>query len=316
MDAHPYAVDENLSGVGNDGGRDLFQVLHGPLLKKLQDGRRGRPHRHQRHQREVLHEAARLPLGSLRRTHHAPVGVVQLSWFGQLALAPNGGIEAAEVGQGGCEGEAVEHLRHPRPDVLCPLRSPVASRQGVLQPGRDRLGFHRQRELDVLAAVDAPLGVQPHILGQLPEQLAEQHADERARHVHPLVSKVIAVVLAPPPHGAQQQAVHDVPQVIRLFGLAVLVHSHVRQQLLLQDLLCVLDALVPRHTHRAAALPNEIQRHRLGLNDKCLLNGRPQQLHHLVVPEVVHDMLQDVLICHEAQRAEHHKHGDVCADVR
>lgn len=42
--------------------------------------------------------------------YHAPKGVVELPGFGQLAVPANGGVDAAEVGQGRGKGEAVQHL--------------------------------------------------------------------------------------------------------------------------------------------------------------------------------------------------------------
>ena len=55
--------------------------------------------------------------------------------------------------------------------------------------------------------------------------------------------------------------------------------------------------------------------HLLVLDGEGLLDGGPQRLHHLGVLEVVHDVLQDVLVRHKAQRAEEHQDGDVGADV-
>jgi len=56
--------------------------------------------------------------------------------------------------------------------------------------------------------------------------------------------------------------------------------------------------------------------HLLVLDGEGFLNGGPQRLHHLRVLKVVHDVLQDVLVRHKAQRTEEHKDGDVGADVR
>ena len=49
-------------------------------------------------------------LWSLCRTDHAPVCVVQLPRASQFAVPPDGGVETAEMGERGCEGEAVQHL--------------------------------------------------------------------------------------------------------------------------------------------------------------------------------------------------------------
>lgn len=53
----------------------------------------------------------------------------------------------------------------------------------------------------------------------------------------------------------------------------------------------------------------------LGLDGKGLLNGGPQGLHHLCVVEVVHHVLQDVLVGCEPQRTEDDEDGHIRADV-
>ena len=49
-------------------------------------------------------------LWSLCRTDHAPVRVVQLAWPSQFTIPPDGGVEATEMGEGGCESETIQHL--------------------------------------------------------------------------------------------------------------------------------------------------------------------------------------------------------------
>mmetsp|Transcript_7249 Transcript_7249/g.11396 ORF Transcript_7249/g.11396 Transcript_7249/m.11396 type:complete len:237 (+) Transcript_7249:2582-3292(+) len=219
------------------------------------------------------------------------------------------------MAEGGGKGQAVEHLRHPRAGVLRTLCAPVARGKGVLKPRCDGLGLDRECQLDVLPTVHTPLAVQAHVLAQLPKQLPEQHADEGPREVHALVAEMVAIVLVAAAQRAQQQPVHNISHVVRFFRLAILIHAHVRQELLLQDLLGVLDALLARHPHGTPALADVVQRDRLRLDDESLLNGRAQQLHHLVVVEVIHHMLEDVFVGHKAERAKHHKQGDVGADV-
>ena len=314
--ANPHTVDKNLRRVGDDARRNLLQVLHRPLLEELENGRGRRTDGDERHEGEVLHQAARLSLRGLRGAHHAPVRVVQLTRFGELALAAYGRVESSEVGQGGGERQAVEHLRHACADILRALRAPITRRERVFQPARDGLRLHRQRELNVLPAVHAPLAVQPDILGQLAEQLAEQHGNQRPREIHALVPEVIAIVLVASPQRAQQQPVHDVSQVVRLLRLAIFINPDVREELLLQNLPGVLDALISGHPHGAATLADEIQRHLLGLDHLRLLDGRAEEVHHLVVAKVVHNVLEDILVCHEAERAEHHEQGNLRADIR
>ena len=66
------------------------------------------------------------------RADHAPLAVVQLAGLGDLALPPNGGVDAPEMGEGGGVGQAVQHLRHARPHLARTAdHAPVARCQGV-----------------------------------------------------------------------------------------------------------------------------------------------------------------------------------------
>lgn len=55
--------------------------------------------------------------------------------------------------------------------------------------------------------------------------------------------------------------------------------------------------------------------HLLALDGEGLLDAGPQRLHHLGVAEVVHDVLQDVAVRRQAQRAEDDQYWQVGADV-
>ena len=50
--------------------------------------------------------------GQTSRVHQkvSDLGIVQLAGLGQLALTPNGGVDAPQVGQGRCESQPVQHL--------------------------------------------------------------------------------------------------------------------------------------------------------------------------------------------------------------
>ena len=53
----------------------------------------------------------------------------------------------------------------------------------------------------------------------------------------------------------------------------------------------------------------------LVLDWEGFFNGGSQSFHHLRVLKVVHDVLQDVLVGHKAERSEEDQDGDVGADV-
>eukprot|EP00958_Prasinococcus_capsulatus_P024156 scaffold3740_cov322-Prasinococcus_capsulatus_cf.AAC.2 len=90
----------------------------------------------------------------------------------------------------------------------------------------------------------------------------------------------------------------------------------VRQELLGQDLASVLEALLPSHPDGRATLSDEVQGHFLALDDEGLFKRWAQEVDHLGVIEVVHNVFQDVLVGHKPERAEHHHDGDLAANVR
>ena len=90
----------------------------------------------------------------------------------------------------------------------------------------------------------------------------------------------------------------------------------VRQQLPRQDVPREGDPLGPRDAGRRRALADIVERRLLRLHGERLLDRRPQGVEHLRVPaQVVHDVLEDLLVVREAQRAEDDHDGHVGLDV-
>jgi len=145
--ADPRAVEEDFGGARQRGRRHLLQALHGPFVEKIEHGGLGAPDGDVGHQGQVFDEPARLPLGRLRRAHHAPLRVVQLARLGQLALAPDGGVDAAQVGERGRERQAVEDLGDAGAHVGRALGAPVAGGDGIPQPPRDRVLRNRRPQV-------------------------------------------------------------------------------------------------------------------------------------------------------------------------
>lgn len=106
MHADPAAVDEDLGGVGDGARGDLLEILHGPLLEELEDRRGLRADAYVGHEGEILDEPDGRALGRLRRTEHAPEGVVQLTGPGQLAVAADRRVDATQVREGRGEGQS------------------------------------------------------------------------------------------------------------------------------------------------------------------------------------------------------------------
>mmetsp|Transcript_16479 Transcript_16479/g.64296 ORF Transcript_16479/g.64296 Transcript_16479/m.64296 type:complete len:1268 (+) Transcript_16479:614-4417(+) len=316
-DTHPGAVDEDL-GCAWDVLR-VHAVEHRDALfvQELHH----RPGRGAdcdvAHERQVLHKPARLALGRLGRADEAPVRVVQLARLRQLSLAADGRVQAAQMGERRGEREPDQHLRDAR---ACGARlavcRPVAGSEGVLEAVCDSVRLEGQLEVDVAAVVHLALDEVARLLGQLAEELAEEVGQQRAGQVEALVGVVVAVVRRPPLQAGQEQAVHDVSEEEHLARDRVLVDAHVRQHLL--------EQLVHGHAHTPLLRQllslwqtgaNEVQRQLLLLDHLCLAEARPHQLHHRSVREVVHNVLEDVLVCHVVERAEDEDDRHLLADV-
>mmetsp|Transcript_5657 Transcript_5657/g.11878 ORF Transcript_5657/g.11878 Transcript_5657/m.11878 type:complete len:546 (-) Transcript_5657:105-1742(-) len=219
------------------------------------------------------------------------------------------------MGERGCVGEPVEHLRHPR---FCgvSLVAPISGGQGVFEAVGDVVRFDGRADVEVSSLVETALQVPADVLGQFPEENPEESPQQRPGQVHAFFSEMVAVVLHRASQLAHEQFVDGVPEKITFFDLAAHLRADVRQHLLLQDTGRVSDPIVLGDVLGAASSSNKIQRHVLPLDDEGLLERGPEDVHHLPVRQVVHDQLDDVAIRHVPKRAEHHHDGHVRTDVR
>lgn len=80
------------------------------------------------------------------------------------------------------------------------------------------------------------------VLGQLAEEHAEERREQGSGEIQTLRSKVISVVQLPPLQRREQEPVDHVPEEVGLLRVLSLRHRHMREHLLLKDLLRVVDA--------------------------------------------------------------------------
>ena len=195
------------------------------------------------------------------------------------------------------------------------------------------------------------LEVPVHVLGQLAEEHAEQGGEERAGEVEPLGAKVVAVVELAALERGEEEAVHHVAEEEGLLGVLPGRHRHVREHLLLEDLLGVVDAAVARQGRDGAAAADEVEsdlrvrmkeereRERKGqhelvevragrgeeeertathvsrLDRERVLETGLHELEHLGVGALIHDVVEDVLVGDDVERAEDDDDRNVGADV-
>mmetsp|Transcript_33705 Transcript_33705/g.69614 ORF Transcript_33705/g.69614 Transcript_33705/m.69614 type:complete len:290 (+) Transcript_33705:1666-2535(+) len=103
---HPHPVHKHLGPAhvcAESRGGQLLQVLHPASLKQLNDDLGRAADADVRHERQVLHQPARLPLRRLRRTHHPPLRVVQLARLRDLALLADGRVGPPQMRQRCCK---------------------------------------------------------------------------------------------------------------------------------------------------------------------------------------------------------------------
>ncbi len=195
------------------------------------------------------------------------------------------------------------------------LIAPVSRGQRVLQTVRDNQRFDTDLDIERLTLVQEELRIRSHLLDQRFEEAAEEKREQRAGQVQALVAQVVAIVELATPERGHQQPVHHVAQKVSLLRLAKVADTHMGQHLLLQDVLGVLDTLLLGHTGPRATCANETQRHIAVLDDEGLVQRGLDLLHHLLVLEVVDNMLEDVAVGLEAERTEHHNDRYLLLDV-
>ena len=141
---------------------------------------------------------------------------MQLPRLGKLPFPPDGRVDPPEVRQRRSESQPVQNLRHARPHVGGALRAPVARRDRVPQPPRDRVLVDRGRHVDVAPAVGCALHRRARVLDELAEELAEEAGQQGPSEVEALVSVVIAVVGVAAPQGDEEEAMGHVAEEVGL----------------------------------------------------------------------------------------------------
>mmetsp|Transcript_22445 Transcript_22445/g.76900 ORF Transcript_22445/g.76900 Transcript_22445/m.76900 type:complete len:341 (+) Transcript_22445:1439-2461(+) len=195
---NPASVEENLGILFDVHGRALHQVQDAPLLQEILDQGLCGTQGDVAHERDVLHQADRLPLRRLGRAHKAPMGVVQLPRLHQLARTSERRKHSPQVRQRRHERQAVETLGNTCSDGLsCLVLAPVAGGELVLHAraqARDLLdGVGNVR---LATTVQCLLQMFSAVANALAPQTCERAAHQRTRQVDTLLSEVISVVLA------------------------------------------------------------------------------------------------------------------------
>mmetsp|Transcript_34960 Transcript_34960/g.87209 ORF Transcript_34960/g.87209 Transcript_34960/m.87209 type:complete len:662 (-) Transcript_34960:1408-3393(-) len=115
VDAKQHAVDEYERAAAVSAEVEAGQqvhVLHSQVERQPVDWRLVVVRRHVRCERQVLDQAARLPLGRVRRAEHAPLRRLQRARSGDFARLLELGHDARHHAERRDEGEARENLRH------------------------------------------------------------------------------------------------------------------------------------------------------------------------------------------------------------
>lgn len=173
-------AEQPLPGVPLEGGREVLDGAEGADV--AQEG-------------HVLDEPARRALGGLDRADDPPVGRVKLAGLGRLALAVDGGVDAAHVGPE-ADNVARDEVLHNARLGRGPsgLSAPVARAKGVAEAVGDLGVLENVGGRDLLAVVNLAVNLLDEDLDRLAHQLAEQEAHEHAGRVDPLGGARVAVV--------------------------------------------------------------------------------------------------------------------------
>mmetsp|Transcript_39028 Transcript_39028/g.94366 ORF Transcript_39028/g.94366 Transcript_39028/m.94366 type:complete len:291 (-) Transcript_39028:1653-2525(-) len=100
MNTDPVSIDKNLAGIGfgNDRWQNIRQVFRRKLFQKFHDRNLCCTRRNVGHERQVLDQSYSLSLGSLSRTHHTPMRIVQLTRLGLFTRSSQRSVTASQMG--------------------------------------------------------------------------------------------------------------------------------------------------------------------------------------------------------------------------
>ena len=99
----------------------------------------------------------------------------------------------------------------------------------------------------------------------------KQEGQQGSSKVQSLVTIVVPVIKLPPPQSRLKEPVHHVAEEVGLPGLTEAADSNMRKEFLLEDVFCILDPLLPRHSGLGSTNTNEVECYILLLNNKGLV---------------------------------------------
>ena len=267
-----------------------------------------------RHEGEVFHEAARLPLRGVARAQHPPLARLQRPGARDFARLLKLARDARHHPERGDERETAQDLRHALALHPEPLHRPVSAADGVLEAVGERVLADALEDVELRRAVRLAqhrvrLALQIGV--QALEAVLEQQRQELPRELQSLVPVVVLVVhLRAVRHRVEDPANHHAH--VRPLGPEIVTrHRHVRENHPGQD--------IPRLVHAVALGPRVRPHPRRGSNlgaailerlprgedavRRALLHARREQarvrgirsdeLHHLLVRLQTHRLQGD-----------------------
>lgn len=98
------------------------------------------------------------------------------------------------------------------------------------------------------------------VLGEFSEEHTEEGGKEGTCEVEPLGAKVISVVELSSFEDGEEESVDHIAEEVRLLGVLTLGHRDMREHLLLEDLLGVVDSTVTSKGGDGTATADEVER--------------------------------------------------------
>ena len=145
---------------------------------------------------------------------------------------------------------------------------------------------------------------------------------------------MISIVQFSPLQRSEQQSMYHVSEEIGLFRVLSLGHRDVRQHLLLQYFLSVVDSLFSREGSDRSTTSDKVQRDLIAthpsvwldtkggstnisrLNRESILQTRLEHFEELDVVSVVADVIENVLVGNDVERSENYDDRNVVSNVR
>ena len=127
---------------------------------------------------------------------------------------------------------------------------------------------------------------------------------------------MISVIQFSSSKSSQEKSMNHVSQEVCFLCLTEITDTHMRKHLLLKNFLGILYSFFFRDSRSGSSDSNEIQGNILLLDNKCFVEGRFHDFHHLWIFKVIDNVFKDISVSDESKSSEDNHDWNLLLDVR